>query len=168
HGARSGGGHHEGHAGFRAVGADLLRRIRRPPGQARADQNHRGVKTCRSLFTTEDAEDIQRGILHFKKTNSFSLFFLCVLSGEKRCHSSSEGSAFRSRPARTPAWYPRRPAAAIIAALSVESESRGMNTGSPSRCPRAARSLLNLELADTPPAMPTLRASNCSAASNSR
>src|SRR5262249_11217733 len=36
--------HHEGQAGPRAVGANLLRRVRRPPAQAGAGQGNRGVR----------------------------------------------------------------------------------------------------------------------------
>ena len=37
----------EGQTGFRPLGADLLRRVRRPAGQARADQDHRGIGRSR-------------------------------------------------------------------------------------------------------------------------
>src|SRR5262249_38818910 len=36
-------GDHEGETGLRPLGADLLRRVRRPPPQARAGQGHRRV-----------------------------------------------------------------------------------------------------------------------------
>ena len=37
---------HEGSTRFRALGADLLRRIRRTTGQARPGQDHRGLETA--------------------------------------------------------------------------------------------------------------------------
>src|ERR1039458_4773239 len=43
HGLRSRGGHHERETGFRPVGADFLRRIRRQPPQARAGENYWGI-----------------------------------------------------------------------------------------------------------------------------
>ena len=43
HGPRGRRGHHEGKTGFRPVGIDFLRRIRRQPQQARPRENHRGI-----------------------------------------------------------------------------------------------------------------------------
>ena len=44
HGSRGRRGDHQGQAGFRPVGADFRRRVRRQPPQARTGKNHRGVK----------------------------------------------------------------------------------------------------------------------------
>ena len=60
----------------------------------------------------------------------------------------------------------RSPAAAIIAELSVERTSDGTKTGRPSRLPRASASFRSRMLAETPPAMPTMRAPSQRAASN--
>ena len=43
HGPRSRRGHHQGQTRFRPVGANLLRRVRRPPPKAGAGEDHRGV-----------------------------------------------------------------------------------------------------------------------------
>ncbi len=59
-------------------------------------------------------------------------------------HAASIGrlaSALSDSPATRPARKARSPAAAIMAALSVESASGGMKTGSPSAAPRARRVL---------------------------
>src|SRR5690348_13924273 len=77
-------------------------------------------------------------------------------------------SALKSSGDASPRSSRRRPAAAIIAALSVDSDSLGTNTGSPSRSPRAAASRRSRLFADTPPAMPMLRAPRREAASNVR
>ncbi len=42
-GTRSSSGDHERQAGFRAVGADLLRRVRRPQTETGAGQDYRGI-----------------------------------------------------------------------------------------------------------------------------
>ena len=76
--------------------------------------------------------------------------------------------ALRSQPAVTPSRSRRRPAAAIIAALSVVSARLGTNTGMPARSPRAMASARSRLLADTPPAIPMLRAPNQPATSNVR
>src|SRR5262249_4715320 len=83
-------------------------------------------------------------------------------------HSASEASAFRSAGASAPARTRLRPAAAIIAALSVESDGLGRYTGSSRAAPRATSSARSRLFADTPPAMPTLCAPNRRAASNNR
>src|SRR4029077_17456892 len=51
-GARGGGRDHERSTRFRPVGANLLRRIRRPPAEARAGENHWRV-TDGSTITME-------------------------------------------------------------------------------------------------------------------
>ena len=43
HGPRGRRGHHQGQARLRPVGADLLRRVRRPAAEAGAGQGHRGI-----------------------------------------------------------------------------------------------------------------------------
>ena len=55
-----------------------------------------------------------------------------------------------------------------MAALSVESAIGGTKTGRPDRAPRASASARNRLLAETPPAIPTLRAPSHCAASNVR
>src|SRR5262252_7575372 len=83
-------------------------------------------------------------------------------------HSARAASALRSDGANTPARSLRSPAAAIIAALSVDNARLGRNVGI-SRCsPWYVRSLRSRLLADTPPATPMLLAPNRRAASNVR
>src|SRR4051812_31612329 len=83
-------------------------------------------------------------------------------------HSASAGSALRSAGASTPALSLRSPAAAIIAALSVESARLGRNVGI-SRCwPWCRRSARSRLFADTPPETPMLFARCRRAASNAR
>ena len=48
HGPRSRRGDHQRQARFRAVGADLLRRVRRQAGQAGAGEGHRGMTAMRT------------------------------------------------------------------------------------------------------------------------
>src|SRR5262249_42267134 len=83
-------------------------------------------------------------------------------------HRASAASALRSGAARTPARRFLNPAAAIIAALSVESCRLGSNVGISRRLPRSWSSARKRLLADTPPAMPTLRARNLRPAPNRR
>src|SRR5262245_39266519 len=71
-------------------------------------------------------------------------------------HSARAASALRSVDALAPARKFRSPAAAIIAALSVDSARLGRNVGISRRAPRSASSARRRLLADTPPAMPTL------------
>ena len=82
--------------------------------------------------------------------------------------SASAASALRSRSAVTPLRSFRSPAAAIIAALSVESARLGRNVGISRRSPCRVSSARRRLLADTPPAMPMLRAWCRRAASNVR
>src|SRR4051794_30796495 len=72
--------------------------------------------------------------------------------------SGNDASAFTAKSPRTPARKLRSPAAPIIAALSVENPSPGMKTGSSRASPRRSASCRSRLFADTPPAMPTLRA----------
>jgi len=64
----------------------------------------------------------------------------------------------RSKDAVDPARNFRNPAAAIIAALSVDRARPGRNVGTSRRAPRACNSARSRLFADTPPATPTLRA----------
>src|SRR5262245_46187086 len=73
-------------------------------------------------------------------------------------HSARLASALMSSCASHPARDRRRPAAAIIAALSVESARSGTNTGSCPAAPRIPASARKRVFAETPPAIPTLRA----------
>src|SRR4029077_3690527 len=83
-------------------------------------------------------------------------------------HSASDGSALRSAGANKPPRIRRSPAAAIIAALSVDNARLGRNVGI-SRCsPWYVRSARSRLFADTPPATPMLFAPNRRAASNAR
>src|SRR5215212_4590202 len=67
-----------------------------------------------------------------------------------------------------PARRRRRPAAAIIAALSVDNIRLGTKVGTSRAAPRDSRSARSRLLAETPPAMPTLFASYRRAAAYSR
>src|SRR5213592_1239379 len=58
-GPGGGRGDYRRETGLRAVGADLLRRIRRPAAQARAGEDHRGVK-CRESCRGRDAMGYRR------------------------------------------------------------------------------------------------------------
>ena len=80
--------------------------------------------------------------------------------------SGSDAAAMRSAAANWPRENFRKPAAAIIAALSVERCVLGKNTGMPARAPRACAICRRREFADTPPAMPMLRALNHLAAAS--
>src|SRR5438552_12999671 len=71
-------------------------------------------------------------------------------------HSARAASAFRSSGALAPARNFRRPAAAIIAALSVDSVRLGRQVGSSRRWPRAWSSARKRLFAETPPAMAPL------------
>src|SRR5262245_50250520 len=76
----------------------------------------------------------------------------------RHLHSASDASAFKSAGANVPARSLRSPAAAIIAALSVDSRRLGRKTGISRASPRATSSARSRLLAETPPAIPTLRA----------
>src|SRR4029077_9171446 len=83
-------------------------------------------------------------------------------------HNVNAGSALRSAGARTPARSLRSPAAAIIAALSVDSARLGRNVGI-SRCsPCICSSARSRLVAAPPPATPMLFAEYRRAASNTR
>src|SRR6185503_11018207 len=73
-------------------------------------------------------------------------------------HSARLASALMSDCASTPARNRRSPAAEILAALSVESARSGTNTGSCCAAPRISASARKRLFAETPPAIPTLRA----------
>src|SRR5436190_3414100 len=71
-------------------------------------------------------------------------------------HSASAASALRSRAAVVPPRNLRNPAAAIIAALSVESFTLGRKVGISRASPCAVNSARRRLFADTPPATPML------------
>src|SRR5262249_38094897 len=91
-----------------------------------------------------------------------------VRVGATHDQSLRAASALRSGGARVPARKFRSPAAAIIAALSVDRRGLGTNVGISRRWPWSSRSARNRLLAETPPAMPTLAARNRRAAAKSR
>src|SRR5882672_4252191 len=110
----------------------------------------------------EDRSLLHRALLHdgghvIGDANEFLLLLRVEhqVVGEDR-HSVNAASALRSSAAVTPARKRLRPAAAIIAALSVASVRLGRNAGISRRVPRSCTSLRNRLLAETPPATPTL------------
>src|SRR4030095_5522483 len=83
-------------------------------------------------------------------------------------HRGKEASALRSSGAVAPLRSFRRPAAAIIAALSVDSDRLGTNVGISRLSPYDLKSARNRLFAETPPAIPMLLACQRRAASNVR
>src|SRR5947209_10228755 len=67
-------------------------------------------------------------------------------------HSANAASALRSGGASAPTASFRNPAAAIIAALSVDSGRLGTNVGTSRRAPRSSSSARRRLFAETPPA----------------
>jgi hypothetical protein len=82
--------------------------------------------------------------------------------------SGSDAAALKSGVAMRPAASCRIPAAAIIAALSVDRCVLGKNTGSIARSARCRAAARSRELADTPPATPPAPALCHFAAANAR